>query len=85
MKTITMKGFDHQKQIDALTEALGHLQKAYSIIEAQHIEDSKEQLSTYYRNWFEAESGVSGIICRVSDAIGALVSEDVSNICLAKV
>lgn len=33
MKTITMKGFDHQKQIDALTEALGHLQKAYSIIE----------------------------------------------------
>lgn len=80
-----MKWFDHQKQIDALTEALGHLQKAYSIIEAQYIENCKDEISLYYKNWIEAESGVSGIICHVSDAIGALVSEDVSNIYSAKV
>lgn len=81
----TMKGFDHQKQIDALTEALGHLQKAYSIIEVQDIEDSKDDIPTYFKNWFEAESGVSGVICYVSNAIGALVAEDVSNVYLAKV
>ena len=85
MKTITMKGFDHQKQIDALTEALGHLQKAYSIIEAQDIENSKDEIPLYFKNWFEAESGVSGIICYVSNAIGALVAEDISNVYLAKV
>ncbi|PXV62085.1 hypothetical protein CLV62_12238 [Dysgonomonas alginatilytica] len=84
METITMKGFDHQKQIDALTEALGHLQKAYSIIEGQGM-DSKNKMPRYYESWFEAESGVGSIICYVSDAIGTLVAEDISDVYLAKI
>lgn len=84
METITMTGFNQQKRIDALKEALGYLQKVHNIIEKQDIEHSKQEMPHYYENWFQAEAKVSSVICHVSDAIGALVAEDIANIYLVE-
>lgn len=81
METITMTGFNQQKRIDALKEALGYLQKAYNIIEDQAPENG--ELPDYAKNWIEAESKVSYVICKTTDAIGALIADDMATIYLS--
>lgn len=80
METITMTGFNQQKRIDALKEALSHLNKICDIVyEQEPTATEVDLLPGYYRNWFEAESHCGYLLVHFSDAIGALVADDVAN------
>lgn len=85
MATIEIKGLQSQERVDALKEALDHLNKICDIINKQEPSSTEaKDLPAYHRNWFEAESHCGYLAVYISDAIGALVSEDFANGCLAK-
>lgn len=80
MTTITMTGFNQQKRIDALQEALSHLNKICGIVYEQEPTATEiNLLPDYYRSWFETESHCGYLLIFLSDAIGALVADDVAN------
>lgn len=77
---MTMTGFNQQKRIDALKEALSHLNKISDIVYTQRpTATERDLLPDYYRHWFEAESHCVYLLVHLSDAIGALVADDILN------
>lgn len=83
MESITITNSTYQSKIDAFTRALEHLNKAMVIIREQNPNAKEIQKNLpFFKAYQDAESECAASICDISDAIGELVREDLTNVYL---
>lgn len=83
MKNLEIKGSIFQSKIDAFGQALELLQNALRIIESQAPTVKEIENEPLFSNAYSgAEGHCVDTICELSDAIGYLVSKDISELYL---
>ena len=80
MKELEIKGLSSQNKTEALKETLEHLNKALSsIYKANPTMKEIEDFPDYYNHWFDAEYNCRLTVSNVSDSIGSLIANDLTD------
>lgn len=82
MTTIEIKGIGHEAKAQEVLKMLTMLKEVGKLMKENtptHSQASKDGILNYYETMFSAESKYSDLVCKLSEALGELVADDITN------